>query len=216
MSTAGSPTSAFSERLDLFTHTEVFIYVFMEIITKTSPIRRVIFKNALLKDYIIFIIAFGIFSILGARIGSEHSLGTHLDVRDIAPMVAGLVAGPVVGLAVGLIGGIYRLSLGGITVLPGTLATVLAGLLAGLVYRYNKEKILGIIPSMIFAIAIELLHAGLILLFARPFDAVYEFVVTTFPQMIIAVSLGIGISMIIIHATLESQKPVTREKDGQA
>ncbi len=215
MSAAGSSHSLFGEYLDLFTHTEVFIYVFMEIITKTNPIRRVIFKKAQLNDYIIFTIVFGLFSIFGTYIGTQDSSGINLNVRDIAPMVAGLVSGPIVGLAVGLIGGVHRIFLGGVTYVPCSLATVLAGLLAGLMYRINKEKILGTIPAMIFAAVMELFHAGLILLLARPFDVVYEFVLTNFPQMLIAVSLGMGISIIIIHSTIESRRPITPEKSDQ-
>ncbi len=215
MSAAGSSPSLFGEYLDLFTHSEVFIYVFMEIVTKTNPIRRVIFKEARLTDHIIFTVVFGLFSIFGTYIGTHDSYGIHLNIRDIAPMVAGLVAGPIVGLAVGLIGGAHRLYLGGITYIPCSLATVLAGLLAGLVYRLNKGKILGAIPAMIFAAVMELVHAGLILLLARPSDVVYDFVLTNFPQMLIAVTLGMGISIIIIHSTIESRRPVTPEKSDQ-
>lgn len=187
----------------------------MEIVTKTNPIRRVIFQKAKLNDYIIFTVVFGLFSIFGTYIGTHDSFGIHLNIRDIAPMVAGLVAGPIVGFAVGLIGGAHRLYLGGVTDIPCSLATILAGSLAGLVYHLNKGKILGTIPAMIFAAIVEVLHAGLILLLARPFDVVYEFVFTTFPQMIIAVTLGMGICIIIVHSTIESCRPVTPEKNDR-
>jgi phosphoserine phosphatase RsbU/P len=208
---AATENSVFGQYLDLFAHTEIFIFVFMEIVTKMETIQRVIFKKATLNDYIVFVIIFGLFSIFGTYIGIPDSSGAISNIRDLAPMIAGLVAGPFVGLAVGLIGGIHRFFLGGPTCIPCSLATVLAGLLAGVIYRLNKGKLLGIIPAMIFACAFELLHAGLVLLIVQPFSDALNIVLATIPQMIIAVSLGMGISIIIIHSTKESGRPVTPE-----
>jgi len=118
--------------------------------------------------------------------------------------VAGLVGGPVVGLAVGLIGGMHRLFLGGVSSVACALATVLAGLFAGLIYRLNKGKLLGILPAMLFAVAIELLHGGIALLIISPFSVALDIVINNIPPMIVAVSLGVGISIIIIHSVRES------------
>jgi LytS/YehU family sensor histidine kinase len=93
--------------LRLFASSEIFIFVFMEIVTKMAPIQRVIFKKAKTNDYIIFILLFGSFSIFGTLIGIPGSYGAITNIRDLAPIVAGLVAGPYVGMAVGLIGGIH-------------------------------------------------------------------------------------------------------------
>ena len=53
------------EILTLFAHTEVFIYVFMEIVTKLVPVQNVIYRQALWRDKLIFILLFGGFSIFG-------------------------------------------------------------------------------------------------------------------------------------------------------
>ncbi len=210
MSAAESAPSVFGGYLDLFAHTEIFVFVFMEIVTKLDTIQRVIFKKARVTDYITFVIIFGLFSIFGTYIGIPNEFGLNMNIRDIAPIIAGLAAGPWVGLSVGLIGGIHRLFLGGITAVPCSLATVLAGVLAGLIYRWNHENLLGIVPAMIFGIGIELLHIGLVLLLS-PFAEVRESLFTTFPQMIIAVSLGVGIGVIIIHSRLEYGIPAALE-----
>ncbi len=200
---AASENSIFGQYLELFAHTEIFIFVFMEIVTRIEAVQLVIFRKAILRDYVIFILIFGLFSIFGTYIGIPNSTGAISNIRDVAPMVAGLVAGPYAGLVVGLIGGVHRFSLGGPSCVPCALATVLAGLLAGVIYRLNKEKLLGIIPAMAFAAGVEVLHAGLILLIVQPFADALDIVLSTIPQMIIAVSLGIGISIIIIHSTKE-------------
>jgi LytS/YehU family sensor histidine kinase len=114
MSSSGLSESMLGGYLALFGATEVFIFVFMEIVTKLETIQRVIFKKAQLRDYAAFVILFGLFSIFGTLIGIQGTHGDIANIRDLAPMVAGLVAGPYVGLAVGLIGGIHRLSLGGV------------------------------------------------------------------------------------------------------
>jgi LytS/YehU family sensor histidine kinase len=80
---------------------------------------------------------------------------------------------------------------------------MLAGLLAGMVYRYKKGELIGIIPAMIFAAAIEGLHGTLALLLISPFTEAVEIVVAAIPAMVIANSLGLGISVIVIHSVKE-------------
>ena len=208
MSAAGSSQSMLGEYLSLFASTEIFIFVFMEIVTKIETIQRVIFNKAQLRDYVVFVLIFGLFSIFGTYVGIPTDYGAISNIRDLAPMVAGLVGGPYIGLAVGLIGGIHRLFLGGDSALACCLATILAGLLAGMVYRFRNGELLGIIPAMIFAVGIELLHAGLALLLIRPFSEALDIVYTAIPGMIVAVSLGVGISIIIVHSVKETCKAV--------
>lgn len=198
MSVLGISESTLREFLDFFASAWVFIIVFMAIVTNIETIQRVIFKKAQLVDYIVFIVLFGLFSIFGTYAGIQGSQGSISNFRNFAPIVAGLVAGPYVGLAVGLIGGIQRLFLGGVSSIPCSLATVLAGLLAGIVCRLNKGKLLRIIPAMAFAAGIELLHAGLLVLLIQPFTKGVEVMLSVSPAMIIINSVGVGIAVIII------------------
>jgi sigma-B regulation protein RsbU (phosphoserine phosphatase) len=189
--------------LSLFAITETLVYVFMQIITKLATIQRVIIQKANLVDYIFFTLIFGGFSIFGTLVGIPSNYGAICNVRDLSPMIAGLVAGPIVGLAVGLIGGMHRMSIGGLTCLPCSLATVLAGLLAGLVFLINRKKLIDIIPAILFAIGIELLHGGLVLAIVRPFSAALEVTITVIPPMIIANALGLAVSILVIHSRRE-------------
>ncbi len=209
MSTLGAASSGsmLGGYLNLFGGTEIFVFVFMEIVAKVETIQRVVFKKAVLRDYIIFTVVFGLFSIFGTYIGEPGSYGAITNIRDLAPIVAGLVAGPYVGVAVGLIGGIHRLFLGGVTGVACSLATILAGLLAGVVYRLNHGKLLGIVPAILFAVGIELMHAGLALLISRPFDEAVAVVRTSIPPMLIAIPLGVGISVIIFHDVIKVEGP---------
>jgi phosphoserine phosphatase RsbU/P len=207
MSSSGLTESMLGQYLALFAGTEVFIYVFMEIVSKIETIQRVIFKKAVLLDYAVFVILFGLFSVFGTLVGIPDSYGSISNIRDLAPIVAGLVAGPYVGLAVGLIGGLHRLTLGGITCLACSLSTIMAGILAGLVYHFRKGKLLGPVWAMLFAAGIELLHGAVALAMSRPYDEALEVVVDVIPEMIVAVSLGVGISVIILHDVIKTEGP---------
>lgn len=189
--------------LSLFAHAEIFIFVFIEIVTKLDPVERVITKTAQHRDYLIFIVLFGLFSIFGTYVGLQTEYDSITNIRDIGPIVAGLVAGPYVGLAVGLIGGVHRFSLGGVSALPCSLATILAGLLAGAVNHFSQGKLLSVVPAMIFGALIEVLHGILVLLMIQPFAVAYTVFLQNIPQMIIANSLGVGICVIVIHSRIE-------------
>ena len=199
MTASAGSNSILGQYLALFASTEIFIFVFMEIVVKIDTIQRVIFKRAKQWDYVVFTLIFGLFSIFGTYIGTTENTGAIVNIRDLAPMVAGLVAGPYVGLAVGLIGGIHRFFLGGPSAVPCSIATILAGVLGGAVYLLNKEQLVGVIPAMLFAAGIELLHGGLALLLIQPYSLAVEIVMEAIPQMIIANSLGVGIAVIIVH-----------------
>ena len=190
--------------LTLFARTEVFIYVFMEIVTKIVIIQRVLFGKARSFDYLIFILVFGGFSIFGTLVGTPINSGGIINIRDLSPMIAGLAAGPVVGLGVGLIGGIHRFLLGGVTALACSLSTVLAGLIGGFVYLLNGKKLLNIIPAILFAICLELFNAALTLTISRPYSDALEIVLIASPGMIVANSLGLAICIIVIRNTKET------------
>ena len=87
----------------------------------------------------ILIAVFGALSIYGT-VGGVEIMGAFFNVRDLGPMVGGLVGGPVVGVGAGLIGALYRASLGGFTVVPCVIATVLAGLLGGLIWLAYRRR----------------------------------------------------------------------------
>ena len=194
------------ELLALFAETEIFIFVFMEIITKIKTFQRVIIKKAAWRDTLIFLLIFGGFSIFGTYVGIQLPSGAISNIRDLGPMIAGLVAGPLAGLGAGLIGGVHRYFLGGFTSIPCGLATVLAGLIGGAVFRLNRGKLINVFQGMILAVLIECVHGGLTILLARPFSEALEVLKTAIPAMIVANSLGMAISIVIINNSLELTK----------
>lgn len=194
------------ELLGLFATTEVFIYVFMELVTHIKFVRIVLSQNANWYHTIFFILAFGGFSIFGTYTGIVLPSGAISSIRDLGPIVAGLAAGPLAGLGAGLIGGIHRYFLGGFTCIPCGLATVLAGLIGGIAYLLNKKRLVGIFFAIVIAVFVEFIHGILALIIARPFDEALNVVLTAIPAMMIANGMGIAISVIVLERTFDELK----------
>src|SRR4030043_645867 len=91
--------------LALFAETEIFIYVFIEIMARLKSIQRVMLNKGHWRDIVIFIAIFGGFSIFGTYVGIPLASGAIINIRDFAPIMAGLTAGPVIGFGGGLGGG---------------------------------------------------------------------------------------------------------------
>ena len=163
-----------------------------------------------LKTQAFLIVLFGALSIYGTLSGIEVE-GSYINVRDLGPLVAGLLAGPYVGVAAGIIGGLFRLSLGGFTVQACSLAAVFAGLFGGLVYLGHRKKFCGIATAVSLAIFMELFHMGLILLLSHPFPEALEVVYAVVLPMIIANTAGVFIFAIMVgnaknERTLQAQR----------
>ncbi|GAB4315606.1 MAG: hypothetical protein Kow0019_15830 [Methanobacteriaceae archaeon] len=157
------------------------------------------------------ILIFGAISIYGTYSNIEI-FGAMANVRDLGPMVAGLIGGPVMGIGAGLIGGLYRLVLGGFTAVPCAISTILSGLLAGLIFIINKRRFVGVYWAVLFAVLMESLHMLLTLALARPYSQAVMVVNEVSLPMIFANALGMFIFAFIISNLLRERK-VLRERD---
>jgi sigma-B regulation protein RsbU (phosphoserine phosphatase) len=165
-------------------------------------------KKGSWRDILVFVLVFGGFSIFGTYAGIPLPSGAIVNIRDFAPMVAGLTAGPLIGLYVGLIGGVQRLFLGGFTCVSCGLATILAGVIGGAIHFFNKGKLPNILQGILLAVLVELVHGGLTLLIARPFADALEVVKTAVPAMMVANGLGLAIAIIILEHTKELRESI--------
>ena len=165
------------------------IVVIAYLITRTKYFREILDKKFTLKNRAIFILIFGAVSIFGTYSGIEI-FGAIANVRDLGPMIAGLIGGPVIGLGAGLIGGIHRYFLGGFTCVPCSLATVLAGLFGGIIYILRRGKFIGVPGAVLFAALMESFHMILVLILAHPYSEAVKVVEEVSIPMIFANSLG--------------------------
>jgi sigma-B regulation protein RsbU (phosphoserine phosphatase) len=189
------------------------------LITNTEYFKEILNKKFSLRNQVYLIVIFGAVSIYGTYGGVIHKLevyGAFTNIRDIGPMVAGLIGGPAMGVAVGLIGGVHRYFLGGFTALPCALATVLVGLFGGILYRLRKGTFVSVAGAVTFAALMEAFHMVLVLLLARPYSQAVLVVKEVAMPMIVANALGIMIFAFMISNKIKELKAIEeREKSAQ-
>ncbi len=160
-----------------------------------------------LKQVIIGIL-FGLMAIFATTAlgGFDIGDGTIMNVRDAAPLCAGLIFGAPAGIIAGLMGGIYRYVAvyfglaGTYTQIACSVSTILAGFVAAILRRFmfdNKK------PTWLYGLGIgmvtEVLHM-LMIFFTNMNDAVnaFEFVKICTLPMVIGNGLAVGIAVLIV------------------
>ncbi|EJG07355.1 protein serine/threonine phosphatase [Methanofollis liminatans DSM 4140] len=181
-------------------------------ITRTGIFTEVLERRLSIRNRVYLILFFGILSIYGTLSGVEV-LGAPINVRDLGPMVAGIFCGPVVGLGAGLIGGAFRMGMGGFTAASCSLSTVLAGLLGGAIYYAHRGRPVAVKTAVGFAAGMEVLHMGIVLLLAQPFDQALSLVNQVALPMILANAAGMFIFAQLI-ANLLAERRTKAERDS--
>jgi len=165
-------------------------------------------KNA--KGLAAMIAIFSLVSIFGTAAGISYG-GVIINFRDLGPMIAGLLGGPIAGVLVGLVGGLYRYSIGGWSALPCFVATVSAGLVAGLLSMQWKGKI-SYLKVVILGILVECMHIFIyfpLLQQGGTSDMVLSTMREIFLPMTVVNVLGLIIYAYIIETWRSSRRPVT-------
>lgn len=126
------------------------------------------------KSWTVFTVVFSLLSIISSYYGT-HINGALASTRIVGTLMGGIIGGPWVGLSVGIIGAVHRYSLGGFTAASCAAATLLVGIMAGLLrqkvgfHRLDWRMASGI------ALTAELIQKGFTLAFAKPFAAALAF-----------------------------------------
>jgi phosphoserine phosphatase RsbU/P len=181
------------------------IVVVAYLLTRSRIFPEILDGRPAIKTQIIMVLLFGALSIYGTLSGIGF-LGAQINVRDLGPMLAGLLGGPLVGLGAGLIGAAHRMTMGGFTVYPCSVATILAGLFGGLIWLFFKRKFAGIMVSVLFAILMEGLHMALVLIFCRPFEQALAVVSTVAFPMIMANAAGMLVFAFMVENLINERK----------
>lgn len=176
------------------------------ILVYTNFFQEILDKKFTTRNRLLAIITFGSISIFGTYSGLEL-YGAIVNVRDLAPMVAGLTGGPIIGTCAGLIGAVHRYSLGGSTAFPCSLATVLAGFFGGMVYVVCGRRFIGTAGAVAVAIIMEIIHLTLALLITSP----YSYAVVIVRAVAVPVTLSNAFGM-LIFALIISNYIKRREK----
>lgn len=159
-------------------------------------------------------VSFGLLAVFSTEFSIEIG-GAAINVRDAAPLIAGLLFGGPAGIIAGLIGGIERwfASLWGIGVytrLACTLATIMAGFVAAIVRKFlldNKK------PSWSYGLAIgvtvEILHMLLVFV-TNMSDLHYAFSLVQKCAGIMITANGIVVMLASLVVSLHSKKKMEK------
>ena len=161
-------------------------------------------KMPYMAKQIIIGLLFGAVSAFASSYGVQW-LGTTVNVRDAAPLSAGLIFGAPAGIISGLIGGLYRwfsVYWGGgmYTRLACSMATILAGFRAAGLRKLmfdNKKPTWGY--GICIAVVCEVIHMILIFLTNMENSSqACEFVKGATAPMMLGTSVAVGLSIIIV------------------
>jgi len=187
------------------------IMIFAYLFTRSRYFIEVFEHRATLSTKIILVIFFGLISVYGS-ISKIGLYGAVLNVHDLGPIIAGLVCGPFVGLGAGIIGGAFRLTQGGPYMYAAALATIVAGLLGGLVYLAYKKEFISTKKAVLYAFLIEVIVSVMQIAMATPPAEYGKVALFVALPMIIIVSVAVFIFSKIIHNILEERK-IRAEKE---
>ena len=165
---------------------------------------------------------FGAVSAFASSYGVEW-LGAVVNVRDAAPLSAGLIFGAPAGIISGLIGGLFRwfsVYWGGgmYTRLACSIATILAGFMAAGLRKLmfdNKKPTWGY--GICIAVVCEVIH--MILIFLTNMDNssdAFEFVKGATAPMMLGNSVAVGLSIILVSAFSHEQFFKKKTSEGIA
>ena len=192
----------------------IFVTIFYQLDKKSK------FKNLnYISKQIIIGLIFGALSAFASGYGVEI-LGTVANVRDAAPLCAGLIFGGTAGVISGVIGGLYRFFSvywgGGMyTRIACTLSTMLVGVVAAVLRRYmfdNKKPTWSY--GVFITIVCEVIHM-LMIFFTNMSDSSYafEFVKGATTPMIIGNSVAVGSSLVVVSMLNHEERKLDKNNE---
>ncbi|MCQ2546402.1 MAG: SpoIIE family protein phosphatase [Clostridia bacterium] len=169
---------------------------------------------------ILFGVIFGAMAVCGTEFGIEYS-GAVVNVRDAAPICAGLIFGAPAGIIAGIIGGIERWfavywGVGVYTRLACTVATIVAGLFAAFIRkRIMDDKKPAWFYALALAMVVEVFHMLMVFLtHLSAYEEAFVIVAGCAPLMITMNSLAVGLAVLIVNRT--SREPITLLSDRRS
>ncbi|WP_018665185.1 sensor histidine kinase [Heyndrickxia acidiproducens] len=185
------------------------------VLSRMKSFRQVIHDEHGLKEKIIMVIIFGLFSIISNYTGIKINHGTVISngwIKDVnssdaiansrvmGVVIGGLLGGPVVGIGAGFIAGLHRFSLGGFTATACSISTILAGVVTGFIgKRYKIHGKGSTWKAVIISILMEFVQMGIILALAKPFDDAWHLVQMIALPMISINGFGTVLFLLIIQ-----------------
>jgi len=174
------------------------------------------------KQRIVLTFIFGLFGIIGTYTGiivnpfentedrwsralnNEEAIANS---RVLGVVVGGLLGGFRIGFGAGIIAGVHRFFLGGFTAVACGAATILAGLIAGLIgTKLRKQTLLSPWTALIVGVATETIQMIVILLVADPYSQAVILVKEIMVPMVVTNGIGSALFILIIRSVLKDNE----------
>lgn len=174
------------------------------------------------KQRIVLTLIFGLFGIIGTYTGiivnpfentedrwsralnNEEAIANS---RVLGVVVGGLLGGFRIGFGAGVIAGVHRFFLGGFTAIACGAATILAGLIAGLIgTKLRKQTLLSPWTALIVGTATETIQMIVILLVADPYSQAVILVKEIMVPMVVTNGIGSALFILIIRSVLKDDE----------
>ncbi len=186
-----------------------YVILIVFILTRLNSFKKIIQTDKFTKkDTIVLSVMFGGFGIIATHIGTDV-YGAIANTRLIGVMAGGILCGPFVGVVSGVIAGVYRLlyDIHGITSLPCSIATIIAGILSGLIFKFAKDERKATY-GFVVGIVMESIEMLLILIISRPFEQALEIVKSIYFPMSFTNAIGIWIVIKLIQMTFDEKESI--------
>lgn len=141
----------------------------------------------------VLLLVFGLLSIYGT-LSAVTVEDAYCNVRDLAPLLGGLLGGPIVGIGAGLVGGLFRLTAGGPTMVPCAISCLISGAVGSFVFVYGKGKVVSPLVGLATAGLIECVHMLLVAAFGY-INIAFELI----GPMVVATSVGAWFGLTVYH-----------------
>lgn len=188
------------ERLGLFA-------VGFILLMRFNAFKRLMTGTATRYEKLILSIFFGLFGIGGTYLGVPvHDAIANSRVVGVA--LGGILGGPLVGLSAGVIAGGHRflIDIGGFTSSACGIATILEGLIGGMLYHRFKRERFDAGTAFCVGVGVEILQMIIILLIARPFAAAFHLVEVIGIPMIVANAIGLAVFVKLVDSVSKEQE----------
>ena len=178
-------------------------------------------REITVRERILIGIAYGAMAVLSTHLGINYG-SMVINVRDMAPMTAGLFFDPVSGLIAGAIGGVERyiagkyMEVGTFTTLACSISTCFAGVFAAFANIYLfKGKKPSIVYSFFMGAVIEVFHMYAIFATHRQeMFAAFMIVRTVAMPMILITAVGLAICSAVVMFAGEGLHNPFKRPDG--
>lgn len=164
------------------------------------------------RDLLILSLIFGAFGIIGTYTGTNIN-GAIANTRMIGVMAGGILCGPFVGILSGIIAGTHRflINIGGVTTLPCTITTIIAGIASGYIYQKSNEQnkwFYGLVGGLLM----EIFEMFLIMLMVPDFQVAVTIVKSVYFPMSFANAIGIAMLILIIQKIFKEKDEISAKQ----